>query len=93
MNFKENIYHQRKVIGEATGILRAINLPFINQMRVGVFQNKGLWFSSKPVLGDIGSSKTNKLKTFSLVSKKIMDNDGGMHVVSGVEIAKACKEM
>ena len=39
-------------IGTVTGSLRFINFPFIEQMPIGVLNNKGITFSSGPVLGN-----------------------------------------
>ena len=61
-------------MGKVEGKFRFINLPFLEQMPLGVMSNNGVHFSSKPLLfeGDEGSSSKNvKNKYFKdLITQK-----------------------
>lgn len=61
-SFEENLWFCGSKKGTVKGSLRFINFPFIEQMPIGVLNNKGIQFSSKPLLK---SDKLAIIKTAS----------------------------
>jgi len=48
-------------------------MPFLQQLRIGVMENNGVWFCSHPLTGDKNSSE--RLKKMIEIKNKIMLHD------------------
>ena len=47
---EEKLWHHGKEVGTVRGRVVFYNLPFLQQMKIGVLSNSGITFSTRPVL-------------------------------------------
>ena len=57
--FEDKLWLCGTKVGEVTGKFRFINVPFMQQMRIGVMSNTGVTFSSKPLLYQDSNSNSS----------------------------------
>ena len=95
---EEKLWHHGKEVGSLRGKVVFYNLPFLQQMKIGVLSDSGITFATRPVLAaadvKLNQVKKNpKLQKFITAKEKIIKHDLHEKRLDFPEIFGACKEI
>lgn len=67
--FHEELYAQGRVIGYASGVLRLVDLPTLEQLQHGTLTEGGVAFTGPLVIGDEAAAKSSVTRSLSYTSE------------------------
>ena len=98
---EQKLWYHGKAVGTISGQLKFVNLPFLQQMKIGVLTNQGITFTTKPVLHAADTMLDTKLmgrqsdnfKKLIIVKDKLIKHDIFTKRLEFLEILNVTKEI